>query len=95
MKLKVRLQFSDQERQAIDHFCSQIGVSIEHFCRQSVFYAIKDSYRRAAEMEKANGSHNATGGNSAGDSTENRGTAEEVASSSSLAHSQEDGSPSA
>lgn len=59
-KLVVKLEFSDLERQAIDQFCREIDLPISKFCRQAVFYSIKDSYRRAEVMQREQGVANGT-----------------------------------
>lgn len=81
-KLKVRLSFDRQEEEHITSFCHQIGLPVEKFCRQAVFYAIRDSYARAealeqkrqqAEKELVNGGvHNTVSTDTAGDTTEAR-----------------------
>lgn len=50
MSLKVRLVFNKQEEEYISDFCRQIGLPLEKFCRQAVFYSIQESYKRAEQL---------------------------------------------
>lgn len=50
--MKIRIVFNDQERQLVNNFCQQLQMPVEIFCKQAVFYSIRDSYKRAQELEK-------------------------------------------
>lgn len=63
MKLKVRVEFPSEQADTVRHFCKEVGMTAEEFCRRAVLYAMNDSYRRAQEeQEKLNALHNAESG---------------------------------
>lgn len=51
MRLKVKITFNDEERQAVLEFARTTQLSVGEFCRKAVVYAMNDSYRRAAAAE--------------------------------------------
>lgn len=73
MKLKVRIDFNDEQRQHVQSFVDQLNrdpqnpqMSIDEFCKRAVLYAMNQAYRLAEEAER-NGTHNAESGNTGGD----------------------------
>lgn len=52
-RIRVRLGFTQEESTILRQFCGQLGLSPEQFCKRAVFYAVNDSYRRAAQMQAA------------------------------------------
>ena len=55
MKLKLRLVFDDDERQALIEFQDQINahgptLTLEEIGKRAIFYAVMDSRRRAQEL---------------------------------------------
>lgn len=76
MKLKVRIDFNDDQRQHIQSFVEQLNrdpknppMSVNEFCKRAVLYAINDAYRRAEEAQK-NGTYDAPVGDSGRDNQE-------------------------
>jgi hypothetical protein len=98
MKLKLVLKFSDAERQALLEFQNILNVegqpvlSLEQICRQSIFWAVNESHRRARELakrEKVDGK--ADEGNTPGDSQQAQGSTD--ADRDPLANTQDTASP--
>lgn len=69
-QLKVKLTFTDAQREIIQDFCKQIEMKAEEFCKRSVFYAINKSYEDAEKKlqeGKTSEPHNAKSGVDTGD----------------------------
>jgi hypothetical protein len=68
MHMKVRMKFNDEERVKVQQFATAVGLDVDTFCKQAVFYTINDAYRRAQEADK-NESLNSVHPDSQGDTS--------------------------
>lgn len=51
MQLKIRLKFSDEERQVLTNLCRQLDLSTEMFCKQAVILAVNNVYAKAEKLQ--------------------------------------------
>lgn len=44
---KIRIKLDERQMDVVSSFANQVGLPVEDFCRQAVFYAINDATKRA------------------------------------------------
>lgn len=53
MKMKVKLEFSSVEADAVREFCRSLSMKADEFCKRAVIYAMNDSHKKARKLQEA------------------------------------------
>lgn len=54
MRMSSKVEFNSKQAEVVREFAKQMGLTVDVFVKQAVFFTINESYRRAEQEKKQN-----------------------------------------